>query len=106
MLAVMMEQVCGAAGGQCGPIEALVLATSVRQAAYSRYWMDAVAGMEDPTSPAALKLLETASRIADASRQNSLAAYDLAVRVARNKPVTPGDPLAAYMDAPRPDDDE
>lgn len=105
LLPAMMEQVCAAAGGECGPIEALVLSTAVRQAAIARFFMDKAAGMEDPVSREALKVFETGSRLADCSRMNSLAAYDLAVRVSRHKPAAVGDPLAAFDVPAEPEND-
>jgi len=87
-LASACEQLALAAGGQCGPIEANALATAAWQTAYARYWMH-----KATENPADTKLFETASRVADAARANSLAAYDIAVRLHRHKPAN-NDPLA------------
>lgn len=93
-------QLAGASGGLCGPIESQALATAAWQLAYSRYWHWKLA--EDPTNT---KMAETASRMADAARQNALAAYDLAVRLFRHRPAGVSDPLEAFeaqMDDPTP----
>lgn len=95
-LEAAMGQLAGAAGGVCGPIESQALATTAWQLAYSRYWMWKAS--EDPTN---LKLVETASRLADAARQNALAAYDMAVKLFRVRHVAETDPLAAFEDFER-----
>lgn len=87
-LVAACTQLAAASGGQCGPIEANALATAAWQTAYARFWMHKAA-----ENPADTKLFETASRVADAARANSLAAYDIAVRLHRHKPVNT-DPLA------------
>ena len=84
-------QLALAAGGVCGPIEMNALATAAWQTAYARYWMHLAS--EDPSN---LRLFETASRVADAARANSLAAYDIAVRLSRNKGGDAADPLAKF----------
>lgn len=86
------KQLAMSSGGMCGPIESNALATAAWQTAYARFWMHKAA--EDPTNT---RLFETASRLADAARANSLAAYEMAVRLHRNAPQRPdADPLAAY----------
>jgi hypothetical protein len=106
LLPAMLGQVCASAGGECGPIEHLALSTAALQAAIGTFLMLEGAGHADPQSREALTLFKTGSAFADCSRQNSLAAYDLAVRVARNKPVQTGDPLAAFdVTAEEPDDE-
>lgn len=90
-LEASLGQLAGASGGVAGPIESQALATAAWQLAYSRYWHWKLA--EDPSNA---KLAETASRIADAARQNALAAYDLAVRLFRHQPSQVHDPLAAF----------
>jgi hypothetical protein len=106
LLPAMLGQVCASAGGECGPIEHLALSTAALQAAIGTFLMLEGAKHKEPESREALTLFKTGSQFADCSRQNSLAAYDLAVRVARNKPVVPGDPLAAYDVTPEEPDDE
>jgi hypothetical protein len=86
-----LGQLAGASGGVAGPIESQALATAAWQLAYARFWHWKLA--EDPMNA---KLAETASRIADAARQNALAAYDLAVRLFRHAPVNVQDPLEAF----------
>jgi hypothetical protein len=90
-LEASLGQLAGASGGVAGPIESQALATAAWQLAYSRYWQWKLAG--DPMNA---KLVETASRIADAARANALAAYDLAVRLFRHSPAQVHDPLAAF----------
>jgi hypothetical protein len=86
-------QLAMAAGGVCGPIEMNALATAAWQTAYARYWMHLAT--EDPSD---LKKFETASRVADAARANSLAAYDIAVRLSKAKPNDGADPLAKFTE--------
>jgi hypothetical protein len=90
-------QLAVSAGGVCGPIEMNALATAAWQTAYARYWMHMAS-----ENPADMKLFETASRVADAARSNSLAAYDIAVRLARSRPSDSADPLAALIDVTAP----
>lgn len=98
LLTAMLEQVAHVSGGECGPIESNALATAAWQTAYSRYWMVKAAAAPDDT-----RLVETASRLADAARQNSLAAYELAVRIARTRPRSSVDPLDAFDVTPEGD---
>lgn len=91
-------QLALASGGVCGPIEANALATAAWQTAYARFWMQKAS--EDPTNGT---LFMTASKVADAARQNSLAAYDIAARLAKNRTDMAGhDPLAAFLDVTAP----
>lgn len=90
-------QLALASGGVCGPIEANALATAAWQTAYARYWMAKAA--EDPTNTS---LFQTASKVADSARQNSLAAYDIAARLAKTRLEQPQDPLSAFLDVSAP----
>ena len=91
-------QLALASGGVCGPIEANALATAAWQTAYARYWMAKAA--ENPSNTA---LMQTASKVADSARQNSLAAYDIAARLAKlRQEGTPSDPLASFLDVSAP----
>ncbi len=90
-------QLALASGGVCGPIEAQALATAAWQTAYARYWMAKSA--EDPSNTT---LFNTASKVADSARMNSLAAYDIAARLAKNRSDTPADPLSAFLDVSAP----
>lgn len=92
-----MMQLALASGGICGPIEANALATAAWQTAYARYWMHLAT-----ENPSDTKMFETASRVADAARSNSLAAYDIAVRLARSRPSDAADPLANFVDVQAP----
>lgn len=87
-----MVQLAAASGGVCGPIEANALATAAWQTAYARYWMH-----KSTKNPDDVRLFEIASKVADSARANSLAAYDIAVRLHRHKP-NDQDPLA-FIDA-------
>ena len=63
-------------GGQCGPGPSSIIATAAWQLAASRFLFDLGAAKGDP------KLMLEASRLGDASRQNLLAAHELAAREA------------------------
>ncbi len=67
--------------GECGPAPASIVATAALQLASSRYLFDrAAVGDCDP------KALELASRLANDSRQNLLAAHELCAREAKARP--------------------
>ena len=63
-------------GGMCGPGPSSIVASAALQLAMSRYLSDRGQATGDP------KLLLSASRLADASRQNLLAAHELCAREA------------------------
>lgn len=63
-------------GGYCGPAPSSIVASAALQLAWSRYFSDLAAAGGDP------ELALTASRLADASRQNLLAAHELCAREA------------------------
>jgi hypothetical protein len=67
-------------GGYCGPAPSSMVASAALQLAWSRYFSDVAAGGGDP------ELALTASRLADASRQNLLAAHELCAREAKARP--------------------
>ena len=77
-------------GGYCGPAPSSMIASAALQLAWSRYLADLGAEQGDP------ELALTASRLADASRQNLLAAHELCAREAQARPRAPVDPLAAW----------
>jgi hypothetical protein len=91
-------------GGECGPAPSSMVASAALQLAWSRYLSDLAAAEGSPA------LAVTASRLADASRQNLLAAHELCAReaVARASHRAPVDPLARWhapastADAPAP----
>jgi hypothetical protein len=64
-------------GGYCGPAPSSMVASAALQLAWSRYFSDLAAGSGDP------ELALTASRLADASRQNLLAGFELCAREAQ-----------------------
>jgi hypothetical protein len=72
---------CG--GGECGPAPSSIVASAALQLAASRYLFDHAKG-DAPT-------LALASRLANDSRQNLLAAFELAAREAEAKPTSPDD---------------
>lgn len=78
-------------GGICGPAPSSMVASAALQLAWSRYLADTAAEQGDPD------LALTASRLADASRQNLLAAHELCAKEAQARPRAPVDPLAAFM---------
>jgi len=90
-------QLALASGGVCGPIEANALATAAWQTAYARFWMAKAA--EDPSN---MSLFQVASKVADSARQNALAAYDIAARLAKTRGQADGDPLSAFLDVTAP----
>jgi hypothetical protein len=63
-------------GGQCGPAPSSLVATSALQLGWSRYLSDLAAETGD------VNMVMQASRLADASRQNLLAAHELCAREA------------------------
>jgi hypothetical protein len=63
-------------GGYCGPGPSSLVASAALQLAWSRYFSDKAAAGGD------LDLVMTASRLADASRQNLLAAHELCAKEA------------------------
>lgn len=78
-------------GGVCGAGPSSLIASAALQLAWSRYLSDlaAVEGDEE----LALK----ASRMANDSRQNLLAAHELCAKEAQARPSAPRDPLAGYL---------
>jgi hypothetical protein len=71
-------------GGVCGPAPSSMVASAALQLAWSRWLADLAAETGDP------EMALRASRLADASRQNLLAAHELAAREAearRQRPV-------------------
>ncbi len=78
------------AGGEVGPGPSSIVASAAVQLTASRFFSDKAATTGDAS------LFALASSLANASRQNLLAAYELAVREAEARPRGPVDPLAAY----------
>jgi hypothetical protein len=72
-------------GGYCGPAPSSIVASAALQLAWSRFLNDQAAAKGD-----AEKAL-SASRLADASRQNLLAAIELCAREARSRPAAAND---------------
>lgn len=66
-------------GGYCGPAPSSMVASAALQLAWSRYIADEAAIKGDPD------LALVASRLADASRQNLLAAHELCAREAASR---------------------
>jgi hypothetical protein len=81
-------------GGYCGPAPSSMIASASLQLAWSRYFSDQAASGGDP------ELALTASRLADASRQNLLAAHELCAREATARRVNAPavHPLAAFTE--------
>lgn len=80
-------------GGVCGPAPSSLVASAALQLAWSRYFSDRAARTGDAEQAV------TASRLADASRQNLLAAHELCAKEALARGRKPADPLAGYLDA-------
>jgi len=78
-------------GGFCGPGPSSFVASAALQLAWSRYFSDQAAETGDPQAAM------TSSRLADASRQNLLAAHELCAKEAQSRPKAPVDPLARWM---------
>ena len=70
-------------GGMCGTGPASIVATAAWQLAASRFLFDMGAAQSDPD------LLLQGSRLADASRQNLLAAHELCAKEAKSRPAKP-----------------
>jgi hypothetical protein len=66
--------------GYCGPGPSSMVASAALQLAWSRYYSDKAATGGDP------ELAITASRLADASRNNLLAAWELCSRESKGRP--------------------
>ena len=77
-------------GGMCGPAASSMVASAALQLAWSRYLSDLAA--VDGDAELALR----ASKLADASRQNLLAAHELCAKEAQSRPKPKGDVLDAY----------
>jgi hypothetical protein len=75
-------------GGEVGPGPASVIASAALQLGASRWLSDQGAELGDA------RMLLDASRLADASRQNLLAAHELCAREAQARPKRSDDPLA------------
>jgi hypothetical protein len=93
LLPAMIQEVVESAGS-CGPIAQLHLCSSAKLAGIAHFLIDTA----DATTPEGKRDLQLASRLADASRLNSLDALKTAVAISRMKPVSQEDPLAAYLD--------
>lgn len=61
-------------GGECGPAPSVISLSAALQQAAARYWFDQAAASGDPAA------FQLASRLADASRQNMIAAHELCAR--------------------------
>jgi hypothetical protein len=75
-------------GGVCGPGPSSMIASAALQLAWSRYLADAAAEHQEPD------LALAASRLADASRQNLLAAHELCAKEAAARKETRAQDLA------------
>lgn len=79
-------------GGVCGPGPSSVVASAAWQLAASRFLFERAAASGDTD------LMAQASRLADASRQNLLAAHELCAKEAQARGRKPTNPLAGYLD--------
>ena len=76
----MAQLAATVAGGEVGPGPASMVASAALQLSHSRYLADLASESGDPA------LMASASRLADASRQNLLAAHELAAKEAAARP--------------------
>jgi hypothetical protein len=79
-------------GGICGPGPSSMVASAALQLAWSRYLADAAAESGDP------EMAIKASKLADASRQNLLAAHELCAKEARARSGGATDPAGLLTD--------
>lgn len=86
------------AGGEVGPGPSSIVASAGFQLAASRFISDRAAKAADPA------LFQAASKLANDSRQNLLAAYELAVREAKARRAA-SPPEAPWLSAARDEDD-
>lgn len=73
------------AGGACGSGPSSMVASAALQLATSRFLFDLSMQDTAPGSKAHLEIVKTASKLADSSRQNLLAAYELAIREGKSR---------------------
>ena len=85
-----LGELAKSAGGSVGPGPSTMVASAGLQLAASRWAFDRGAEENDAA------LIKLGSSLANDSRQNLLAAYELAVREAQARPRGPVDPLAAF----------
>lgn len=86
------RELAALAGGACGSGPSSMVATAALQLGMSRYLFDLAMNDTAPGSKAHLEVVKTASRLGDSSRQNLLAAYELAIREGKSR----GQPAGAY----------
>ncbi len=96
LLDAKMAQVALVAGQPCGPIEANGLLIAAAETAFAMYFFAKATETCDP------KLAMTAAKLGDSARVNDNAAYEMAIRIARQKPQQTRDPLAPWLES---DDD-
>lgn len=82
-------------GGRVGPGPASIVASAAMQLGASRYLADLGAQTGAP------KLLSEATKLADSSRQNLLAAHELAARETKARPPDPANDWVTRMCPPR-----
>jgi hypothetical protein len=85
-----LESLARQAGGEVGPGPSTMVASAALQLAASRWAFDKGGASGDAA------LLKLGSSFANDSRQNLLAAYELATREAQTRPRGPADPLARF----------
>lgn len=91
-----IKELAKLAGGEVGPGPSTMVGSAALQLAASRYAYDKFTDTEDPM------WANLGSKWADASRQNLLACYELAVREAQARPRQRTDALARFMADPPP----
>jgi hypothetical protein len=88
--------------GECGPGAVSAMHSAAAQKSLAMFFFGLATQEANPKD--SVQFARLAADLMDRSRANQCAALDLAVRIARSKPIEPGDPLAAYT-VPA-DDDE
>jgi hypothetical protein len=86
------RELAALAGGACGSGPSSMVATAALQLGMSRYLFDLAMHDAAPGSKEHLEIVKSASRLGDSSRQNLLAAYELAIREGKSR----GKPAGVY----------
>ncbi len=94
-----MENVAKQAGGECGAITGVNLQAGCIMMAHARYW-----SFKAQERPEDRQLALSYASLMNTARATLNAAYELEVKLARDKPRTAGDPLAAFDVPPEPED--
>lgn len=86
--------------GSCGPGAASAMHSAAAQKSLAMFYYKLATTEPDPRE--SVRFARLSADLMDRSRANQNAALDLAVRIARTKPIAQGDPLAAFDVEPEP----